>query len=108
MTIVKLGNLAVMTNRIPISTTLVIHGQKPLVLLKKNCLNKIRESISDLEIAKDFSSLKYSDGLEHRGRYPYPNSNDTTYPQEKLKGSRNIKLKLSELFPEEFKLPSLI
>jgi hAT family C-terminal dimerisation region len=64
--------------------------------------------ISDLEIASDISNLTYSDGLEHRLNYPYPQSNDTLYPQEKLKGSRNMKLKLSELFPQELELPSLI
>ena len=43
--------------------------------------------------------LKYSEGNEHRQNHPYPNYNDTSFPQERLKGIRQIKFQLKILFP---------
>ena len=43
--------------------------------------------------------LEYSEGNEHRQNHPYPNYNDTSFPQERLKGIRQIKFQLKISFP---------
>lgn len=42
---------------------------------------------------------QYSEGAQHRESHPYPNYNDTSYPQERLKGIRRVKFLLENLFP---------
>ena len=49
----------------------------------------------------EVKNMTQSDEKEPREKYPYPDDNDTSFPQEKLKGIRTIKCSLSSLFPPE-------
>eukprot|EP00918_Siedleckia_nematoides_P063312 GHVU01137871.1.p1 GENE.GHVU01137871.1~~GHVU01137871.1.p1 ORF type:complete len:349 (-),score=41.34 GHVU01137871.1:2933-3979(-) len=59
------------------------------------------------EVGADFPQCHYSDGSEHRDRYPYPSFNDTNFPQETLTGLRAVKVPLHVVFPSSVRLPTL-
>jgi hypothetical protein len=47
--------------------------------------------------------MQHSNSDEHRQNHPYPNENDTRFPQEKLKDTRALKVTMESLFPKEIK-----
>lgn len=55
---------------------------------------------ADKRLMTEVLNLEYSDGADHRQCYPYPDNNDTNFPQYKLKGIRAVKFSLEALFPE--------
>ena len=52
-------------------------------------------------------TLKCNDGEEYRTQNPYPEHNNGVFRQEKLNGTRAIKIDLITLYPNDVKLPSL-
>jgi hypothetical protein len=40
---------------------------------------------------KEFENLAHDDGALYRQEHLYPNNNDTSYPQENIKGIRVVK-----------------
>ena len=65
--------------------------------------HKDKLSITDMSV--EVSNMKHDDGAEYREKNPFPTSNDTSFKQDKLKGTRNQKITLSTLFTSKIKLP---
>ena len=57
-------------------------------------------------MSKEVVALKYDDGEQYRTQNPYPEHNTGVCQQEKLKGTRAVKIDLITLFPNDIKLPS--
>jgi len=65
------------------------------------------EEITLADMSNEVVALKYDDGEEYRTQNPYPEHNDGVCRQEKLNGTRAIKIDLITLFPNDIKLPNL-
>ena len=59
------------------------------------------------DMSNEVIVLKYHDGEQYRTQNPYPQHNNGVCQQEKLKGTRAIKIDLITVFPNNIKLPSL-
>jgi len=70
-------------------------------------LGEAEEEIALADMSNEVVALKYDDGEEYRTQNPYPEHNDGVYRQEKLNGTRAIKIDLITLFPYDIKLPNL-
>ena len=66
-----------------------------------------KDTIKVEDMSKEVVALKYDDGEQYRTQNPYPEHNTGVYQQEKLKGTRAVKIDLITLFPTDIKLPSL-
>jgi len=69
--------------------------------------NEAEEEIALADMSNEVVALKYDDGEEYRTQNPYPEHNDGVSRQEKLNGTRAIKIDLITLFPNNVKLPNL-
>eukprot|EP00918_Siedleckia_nematoides_P024137 GHVU01052025.1.p1 GENE.GHVU01052025.1~~GHVU01052025.1.p1 ORF type:complete len:918 (+),score=97.15 GHVU01052025.1:302-3055(+) len=58
------------------------------------------------DVAEEVSRMRFSDGSQHRQRFPYPTFNDKNYPQEVVTGLRAMKFPLEAVFPVGLRLPS--
>ena len=70
-------------------------------------INNEAEEIKLTDMSNEVLTLKYDDGEEYRTQNPYPEHNDGVCRQEKLNGTRAIKIDLITLFPNDIKLPNL-
>ena len=70
-------------------------------------INNEAEEITLTDMSNEVVALKYDDGEEYRTQNPYPEHNNGVCRQEKLNGTRAIKIDLITLFPNDVKLPSL-
>ena len=66
-----------------------------------------KDTIKVEDMSKEVVALKYDDGEQYRTQNPYPEHNTGVCQQEKLKGTRAVKIDLITLFPTDIKLPSL-
>ena len=65
------------------------------------------DTITIEDMSNEVVALKYDDGEQYRTQNPYPEHNTGVCQQEKLKGTRAVKIDLITLFPPDIKLPSL-
>jgi len=70
-------------------------------------INNEVEEITLTDMSNEIVALKYDDGEEYRTQNPYPEHNNGVCRQEKLNGSRAIKIDPITLFPNDVKLPGL-
>ena len=68
--------------------------------------NDVEGTITVEDMSKEVIALKYDDGEQYRTQNPYPEHNTGVCQQEKLKGTRAVKIDLITLFPNDIKLPS--
>jgi hypothetical protein len=57
---------------------------------------------------KELENLALDYGALYCEEHLYPDNNDTSYPQENIKGIRAVKCSLSSLFPKDIVFPKEI
>ncbi|MFK7785571.1 MAG: hypothetical protein AB8B56_10670 [Crocinitomicaceae bacterium] len=71
--------------------------------------DEIEEMISNDDYSREVRNMAFCDGANFRTENPYPDWNDPNIKQEKLRGLRNRKITLHDLFDDnDIHIPQII